>query len=196
MAAAEAESTGSFELLLVRSRGGSKEALDELVPIVYGQLNALASRLLKSERAGHTLRTTALVNEAYLRLAGGEVAWENRAHFFALAARLMRQVLVDHARKQRSAKRGGDAVRIPLEDNLAIASDGLEDIIVIDDALTRLAVLDRRKSDAIELVCFGGMSYVEAAGILQISEATLHRDLAFARAWIERDLKMSDGPQA
>jgi RNA polymerase sigma-70 factor (ECF subfamily) len=188
----DAESTKSFSCLLIGSRNGNREALDELVPLVYRQLHSLASRLLKSERSDHTLRTTALVHEAWLRLAGSELTWQDRSHFFGLAARLMRQVLVDHARRQHSAKRGGEAIRIPLEDHLAITPGQLDDMIVIDDSLTRLARLDQRKSDVIELICFGGLSYAEAAKTLQISEATLHRDLTLAKAWIERDLRASD----
>jgi RNA polymerase sigma factor (TIGR02999 family) len=182
-----------FSELLRRSSGGNKEALDELIPLVYKQLHSLAARLLRSERPDHTLRPTALIHEAYLRLAEGEVAWQERAHFFALAARLMRQVLVDYARSHRAAKRGGNASKLPLEDGIAVVPDRLGDVIVIDNALTRLAEADARKSQVIELVYFGGLSYIEAAGILGISEATLHRDLTFAKSWLRRELAASDG---
>jgi RNA polymerase sigma factor (TIGR02999 family) len=178
--------------LLARSRRGSKEALDELVPLVYAQLHALASRLLRAERPDHTLRPTALIHEAYLRLAAGGADWQERAHFFGIAARLMRQILVDYARSHRAAKRGGNAGRVTLDEGIAIVPDRLSDVIVINEALTRLAATDSRKGQVIELIYFGGLSYSEAAEVLGMSEATLHRDLAFARSWLRRELALSD----
>ena len=181
-----------FGDLLTRSRGGDKNALDQLVPLVYDQLHAIALRLLHAERPDHTLQPTGLINEAYLRLAESDAGWQERAHFFALAARLMRQILVDYARSRRAAKRGGHASRVPLDEGIAIVPDRLGDVIVIDEALTGLARTDLRKSQVIELIYFGGLSYDEAAGVLGISEATLHRDLAFARSWLRRELAASD----
>jgi RNA polymerase sigma-70 factor (ECF subfamily) len=182
-----------FSELLTRSRNGNKQALDELVPLVYTQLHALAARLIRAERPDHTLRPTALINEAYVRLAEGEVGWLERAHFLALAARLMRQVLIDYARSRRAVKRGGTAIKLPLDEAIAIVPDRLGDILVMDEALNRLAQADARKSQVIELLYFGGLSYSEAAGVLGISEATLHRDLAFARSWLHRELALSEG---
>lgn len=185
-------SSNPFRDLLARSHTGSKEALDELVPLLYTQLHGLASRLLRAERPDHTIRPTALINEAYLRLAAGECSWQERAHFMALSARLMRQILVDYARSRRAARRGSDPDRVPLEEGVAIVSDRLEDVIIADEALRRLAETDMRKSQAVELIYFGGLSYSEAAAVLDISEATLHRDLAFARSWLRRELASSD----
>jgi RNA polymerase sigma factor (TIGR02999 family) len=187
-----AKTSQSFRELLTCSRNGDRESLNQLLPLVYQQLHALAARLLKAERPDHTLRPTALIHEAYLRLAESEAGWQDRAHFFALAARLMRQILVDYARSQKATKRGGKAAKIPLDERIAVIPDRLGDVIVIDEALTRLAEADSRKSEVIELLYFGGLSYAEAAAALGISEATLHRDLAFARAWLRRELARSD----
>jgi RNA polymerase sigma-70 factor (ECF subfamily) len=184
-----------FRDLLTQSHGGNKEALDQLVPLVYKELHALASRLLRAERSDHTLRPTALIHEAYLRLAAGDAGWQERTHFFALSGRIMRQILVDYARSHRAAKRGGNAGRVALDEGIAIVPEQLGDVIVVDDALERLAQTDPRKSQVIELIYFGGLSYAEAATVLGISEATLHRDLAFARSWLRRELTVSDQQQ-
>jgi RNA polymerase sigma-70 factor, ECF subfamily len=181
-----------FTELITRSRNGNKQALDQLVPLVYRQLHAIASRILRTERPNHTLRPTALIHEAYARLAESDIACQERTHFFALSARVMRQVLVDYARSQKAAKRGGNAGRVTLDESIAFAPDRLSDIVVIDEALTRLADLDLRKTEVVELIYFGGLSYSEAAAVLGISEATLHRDLAFARSWLRRELTASD----
>ena len=158
------------------------------MPLVYDQLHALAQYCFQSERDGHTLRTTALVHEAYLRLAGSNVNWQDRAHFFAVAAQVMRRILVDYARKQKREKRGGGAAKLSLDDAAFVADNSPDAIIALEDALSRLTELDPRKGQALELVYFGGLTYEEAAHTMAISEATLHRDLRMAKAWVHREL--------
>ena len=155
----------------------------------YSDLKRLASRQLRGEAAGHTLQTTALVHEAYLRLAGSDVSWEGRRHFFAVASQVMRRVLVDHAKKSpgQRAKRGGGAVAVTLQEEVA-ASDRPADLLDLDEALERLAAQDPRKGRIIDLIYFGGLSYEETARMLEISPATVHRDLRLARAWLHREL--------
>lgn len=173
--------------LLKQWSSGDKEALDRLMPLVYDQLRKLASRCLAGERPGHTLRATALVNEAYLRLVDSETGFNDRAHFFAVAARLLRQILVDHARAQHRQKRGGGAQRLTLDEAILVSSDqpGLLDL---DDALRRLAANDKRKSDVVELIYFGGLTYDETAAALGISNATVDRELRMAKAWLQTEL--------
>ena len=177
-------------LLLQQWGNGNREALDQLMPLVYGQLRRLANRCLNSERPGHTLQATALVNEAYLRLAGSEAAFNDRVHFFAVAARLLRRILVDHAKANRRKKRGGGAEKVTLEESVLIGPAGSGGILELHEALERLAALDQRKSDIVELIFFGGLSHDEAAHSLQISPATLHRDLKLAKAWLNRELSL------
>jgi RNA polymerase sigma factor (TIGR02999 family) len=167
---------------------GDKQALDELMPLVYDQLRRLASRYLNSERPGHTLRATALVNEAYLKLANAELSLNDRAHFYAVAARLLRQILVDHARAKGSCKRGAGAEAIPIEEALLLSATPPSGILDLDDSLNRLAQQDERKSRLVELIYFGGLTYDEAAAALEISPATVHRELRLAKAWLHRDL--------
>jgi len=176
--------------LLREWSAGSKEALDQLMPLVYDQLRRLASRCLAGERPGHTLRATALVNEAYLRLAGSGADFNDRVHFFAVAARLLRQILVDHARTQKRQKRGAGAARLTLDEAILVAprQPGL---VELDDALERLAAVDRRKSEVVELLYFGGLTYDETAAALEISPATVHRELRMAKAWLHT--KLADG---
>jgi RNA polymerase sigma-70 factor (ECF subfamily) len=174
--------------LLQQWSGGNKEALDQLMPFVYDQLHKLASNCLRSERPDHTLRATALVNEAYVRLVDADVAWQDRVHFFAVSARVLRRILVDHAKSRNRHKRGGEFQKIPLDEAMLVGPESDKSIVELDDALHRLAAQDQRKSDLIELLFFGGLTYDEAAAALQISPATVHRELTLAKAWLYREL--------
>jgi RNA polymerase sigma-70 factor, ECF subfamily len=182
-------SPGQVTALLKKWTSGDDSALEHLIPLVYADLRKAAARALNRERPGHILQPTALVNEAYLRLAReSELAWQNRSHFVAVAARVMRKILVDYAREHRRKKRGGGAQLASLETAVAPAVDNPEDVLLLDDALTRLAKEHPRKSRLIELHSFGGLTLAEAAEFLSISENTAQRDWKFARAWISREL--------
>lgn len=159
--------------------------------MVYDQLRRLAARCLSRERPDHTLRATALVHEAYLRLVDSEVAWEDRVHFYRVAAQVLRHILVDHARAHGRQKRGAGAERVPLEEALMVGPNAPSGIIELDEALERLATHDRRKSEVVELLFFGGLTYGETAAALNISPATVHRELALAKAWLYRELARS-----
>jgi RNA polymerase sigma factor (TIGR02999 family) len=172
--------------LLQQWSGGNKEALDRLMPYVYDQLRKLASKYLRSERPDHTLRATALVHEAYVRLIDSNVDWQDRVHFFAVSARLLRRILVDHAKSRNRHKRGGDFQKIPIDEAILVGPQSDRGIVELDEALQRLAEQDQRKSELIELLFFGGLTYEEAA--LQISPATVHRELKLAKAWLYREL--------
>jgi RNA polymerase sigma-70 factor (ECF subfamily) len=174
--------------LLQQWSGGSKEALDELMPVVYDQLRRLAASYLRSENRDHTLRATALVNEAYVRLVGANVNWQDRVHFFAVSARVLRRILVDHAKSNNRQKRGGEFEKIPIDEAILVGPQADKGILELDDALQRLAVQDPRKSELVELLFFGGLTYDEAAAALKISPATVHRELTLAKAWLYRDL--------
>jgi len=174
--------------LLQQSRSGNKAAFDQLMPIVYEQLHKLAARCFRSERPGHTLRTTALVHEAYLRLLDSDVAYNDRVHFYAVAARVMRRLLVDHAKAQHREKRGGDVEQISLEQGADVGAQPPAHLLELDEALGRLAARDRRKSEVVELLFFGGLTYEEASAALEISPATLHRELKMAKAWLYNEL--------
>jgi RNA polymerase sigma-70 factor (ECF subfamily) len=171
---------------------GSQGALDELMPLVYDELRRLAGARLRSEPTGHTLQPTALVHEAYARLVQADVPFENRVHFFAVAARMMRRILVDHARKARSEKRGGGMAPVTLDEQIAAADGDQPDVLALDEALERLAALEPRKAQAVELHYFGGLTYQETASALDVSEATVDRDLRMARAWLATE--MARGP--
>ena len=173
--------------LLREWSGGSKEALDALMPLVYDQLHKLASRCLASERSGHTLRATALVHEAYLRLVDADLDLQDRVHFYAVAARVLRHILVDHARAQNRQMRGGGAQKLTLDEAVLVSSEQTG-LVELDDALQRLAANDPRKSQVVELLYFGGLTYDEAAVALGISAATVHRELRLARAWLYTEL--------
>lgn len=177
--------------MLLEWRSGNEAALEQLMPLVYDELRRLAGRCMKSERREHTLQATALVNEAYIRLVDMKISWQDRAHFFAVAARLMRRLLVDHARAHHRAKREGDAVKVSLDDAIEISSGPASNVIAIDEALTRLAEFDQRKSEILELRYFGGLSNEEVAEALGVSRATVQRDLRLAKAWLTRELKHS-----
>jgi RNA polymerase sigma-70 factor (ECF subfamily) len=175
--------------LLRASQSGKKEALDELLPLVYEHLRAIAGAQIAWEKPGHTLSPTAIVHEAYLRLISVDVPFEDRAHFYAVSARLIRRILVDHARAHRRDKRGGGAERVPLVEEMLVSVDSPETILAIHEALDRLAVLDRRKADIVELTYFGGLDQEAAANALSISPATLRRDLRLAKAWLFNELR-------
>lgn len=169
-------------------RSGDKRALDELTPLIYDDLRRIAARHLQSERSGHTLQATALVNEAFVRLAEADLSFQDRAHFFSVAARTMRHILTDYGRARRSQKRGGGVSPVTLHEGF-IADDVDTDIVDIDDALTKLAEIDERKSDVLVLHYFGGMTFDETAEALNISAATVDRDLRLAKAWLANELK-------
>lgn len=175
--------------LLIDWSSGNKTALDRLMPLVDRELHRLARHYMRQERPGHTLQTTALVNEAYLKLIDQrQVHWKNRAHFFALCAQLMRRILVDHARKRKYAKRGGDARRISLDEVIAVSPARSADLIALDDALEKLAVIDLRKSKVVEMRFFGGLSVEETAEALGVSPLTVKRDWKMAKAWLYNSL--------
>jgi RNA polymerase sigma factor (TIGR02999 family) len=183
--------------LLVDWRGGNDQAVQQLVPLVHDELRRLARRHMAGERPGHVLQATALVNEVYLRLVDiRRVQWQDRAHFFAMAARLMRRVLVDVARAQKNQKRGGALRRVTLADNLPITSDTPDDLIAIDTALQALAGEHDRKARVVELRFFGGLSVEETAEVLKISEETVTRDWKFAKSWLMRELSRTRLPTA
>jgi RNA polymerase sigma factor (TIGR02999 family) len=176
--------------LLIKWAEGDERALDQLIPLVYEELHGIAHRRLRAEQAGHTLQTTDLLHEAYARLVESGVAPRDRAHFFALAARTMRRILVDYARARTSAKRGGGAERVDIENVQLANPDGRDDIemLALHDALEALERQDERKARVIEAHIFGGMSYAETAAALGISEATVDRELRLAKAWLAREL--------
>jgi RNA polymerase sigma factor (TIGR02999 family) len=175
--------------LLGNWRSGDAQALEELTPLVYDELRRLARRYMHKERAGHTLQTTGLVNEAFVRLIGADIPWQDRAHFYAIAARLMRRILIDYAKAQRRDKRGRGVRAVTLDESaLADACSTSADILEIDDALSRLAAIDPRKSDIIVLHFFGGLTYDETAEALGISPATVHRELRLGKAWLLHEL--------
>lgn len=175
--------------LLNQWSDGDERALDRLTPLVYEELRQLAARYLRRERPGHTMQTTALINEAYLRLIDAkEVRWQGRAHFFAIAANLMRRILVDHARQRNAAKRGGSPLHVTLDRIVATAKQSNVDVLAIDEALTKLAAIDRQQAQIVELRFFSGLSVEETAAALGISPRTVKRDWSVARAWLRREI--------
>ncbi|UCF38457.1 MAG: sigma-70 family RNA polymerase sigma factor [Acidobacteriota bacterium] len=178
--------------LLDDLRGGNREALDRLMPLVYAEFRRLAAHYMRKERPDHTLQTTALVHEAYVRLVGrGEKNWRNRAHFFAIAAEVMRSVLVDHARARSAAKRGGNPARIPLEESMALTAPQAEELVLLDDALRRLEKNDPRQARIVELRYFTGMTIPEISEVLGTPQRTVEREWNFARTWLQREVKRS-----
>jgi RNA polymerase sigma factor (TIGR02999 family) len=176
--------------LLMAWRDGDETALRRLTPLVHDELHRLAERCMRGEQAGHTLQTTALVNEAYIRLVdSSRVRWQNRAHFFAIAAQLMRRILVDFARRRRYQKRGGDCLQITLAEGWDVATNVNADLVAVDDALQELSKLDARKAQVVELRFFGGMTLEETAEALKVSTDTVGRDWRAAKAWLTRELK-------
>lgn len=178
--------------LLAEWSNGNSAARDELMPLVYDQLRRLAQKHMGREDNGHSLQATALVNEAYLRLVDQrKVRWENRAHFFALASRMMRRILVDYARKRRFAKRGGGARKVSLEDAMIVSKERAEDVVALDEALTRFAVIDPRKAHVVELRFFAGLTNEEIAEVLKVSPVTVRRDWNSAKAWLYRAIRQA-----
>ena len=187
--ALESRSSNQVTELLVRWRGGDREALDTLMPLVYAELRRLAKSYLQRERPNHTLQSTALVNEAYVRLIGQNLPqWQNRAHFFGVAAQLMRQILVDYARSHRADKRGGGAFKLTLGDAAEQAQPIDIDLVALDDALKTLAEIDPQQGRIVELKFFAGLTNEDASEILGISTSTVKRDWVTARAWLFREL--------
>lgn len=185
--------------LLVDWRNGDQAAFEQLMPVVYDELRRIAKRYMSREASHHTLQTTALVNEAYLRLVNQQdVEWQNRAHFFAISAQIMRHLLVDHARARNYAKRGGGAIQVSLNEEIASVADETVDLLALDEALTRLAAVDARKSRIVELRFFGGLSVEETAEVLNVSAITIKREWLKAKAWLYRELSQEqpDAPGA
>lgn len=179
------------ELLREWSSGGDTRALDRLMPLVYDELHCLAHHYLSRERLGHTLQTTALVNEAYVRLINqNAVDWQSRAHFFAVSAQVMRHILVDYARQHASAKRGGELKKVLLEEEITVTPERSSELVALDEALKALEQIHPRRSKVVELRYFGGLNNKEASEVLGISEATIERDWRFARAWLYRELQV------
>lgn len=168
---------------------GDDQALDKLIPLVYAELRKLARRYMGRENPDHTLQTSALINEAYLKLVDQQsVQWQNRAHFFAVAAQVMRHILIDHARAQRFAKRGAGALKVSLDETAMLTDERASELVALDDALTTLASLDLRKSRIVELRFFGGLSIEETAEIMKVSPVTVTREWRAARAWLRREM--------
>jgi RNA polymerase sigma factor (TIGR02999 family) len=175
--------------LLLELRGGNRAAVDELTPLVYQELRRIAGGQLRSERPGHTLQATALVHEAYMKLVGQrEVAWQNRAHFFGIAAQVMRRILLDYAKERVRDKRGGAMRQTLLDEALLVSEDRASSLVVIDEALTRLELLDPRQAKVVELRFFGGLTVEETAEAMGISAPTVKREWAMAKAWLYREL--------
>lgn len=176
--------------LLLDWGNGDKAALDKLVPVVYQELRRLAAYYMRRERPGHTLQTSALVNEAYMRLVDySQMRWQSRAHFFAVAAQAMRRILVEHARKRHFAKRGGGAVKVSFDEAAIVSQEQASDLVALDDALTSLEAMDPRKARIVELRYIGGLNIEETAEVLAISPATVQREWRAAKAWLYRAIK-------
>jgi RNA polymerase sigma factor (TIGR02999 family) len=183
-------SAGEITQLLQAWSAGDRQALEKLTPLVYNELHRTAERYMAQERPGHTLQATALIDEVYVRLVDcGRVNWQDRNHFFAVCARLMRRILTDFARSRRYQKRGGDVRPITLEEALYISPQPATDLVALDDALTGLARVDKRKSEVVELRFFGGLSIGEAAAVLKVSEETVKRDWRLAKLWLLREMR-------
>ena len=181
--------------LLAEWREGNQSALDELYPLVYDELHRLARRYMSRERKGHTLQTTALINEAYVRMVDQKnVNWANRSHFFAISAQIMRRILIDHARRHAYAKRGGGAQQVSLEEVAALVPEQGRELMRLDEALKSLAERDPRRCQVVELRYFGGLNNEEIAGVLQVSENTVTRDWNMARAWLYQQLSENATP--
>lgn len=177
-------------VLLRKWSEGDENALEQLTPLVYDELHRLAHQHMRRESAGHVLQTSALINEAYLRLVDQpRIQWESRAHFFGIAARLMRRILVDDARKRNAAKRGGSLIQVPLDEIENLAQQQAANVVAVDEALQRLEAIDTRQSQIVELRFFAGLSIDETAELLKVSPGTVMRDWTFARAWLKSQMK-------
>ncbi len=180
--------------LLIDWSGGDQAAFDKLVPLVYEELRRLAHHYMSREHAGHTLQTTALVNEAYLRLVDQKrVRWQNRAHFFGIAAQMMRRILVDYARKRRYAKRGGELLKVSLAEAGGLSDERAADVAALDEALKSLAEIDPQQSRVVELRFFGGLTIEETAEVLGLSRDMVNREWATAKAWLYQEMSKSEG---
>ena len=183
------DSRADITALLGLWRAGNESALEQLMPLVQHELHKLARLIMRGERSGHTLQATALINEAYVRLVDlSRVKWQDRAHFFAISARLMRRILVDHARSRNVLKRGGQTRQIAFDEELVLPQERSSDLVALDDALEALALVDPRKSKVVELRYFGGLSIEETAEALRVSPETIGRDWRVAKAWLLREL--------
>jgi len=180
---------GEITGLLRQWAAGDRYAGDALTPLIYDELHRLAARVFRGESPGHTLQPTALVHEAYARLIDVDVSWQDRAHFYSLAARMMRRLLVNHANARNAEKRGGDAIRVTLNESLAAGADADADLLALDEAVSKLAEIDARKADLVQLQYFGGLSFREMEEITGLSSSTLDRELRMARAWLKSCLE-------
>ena len=180
---------GQVTVLLKAMKSGDQSAADKLFPLVYQELHRLAASYMHRERKDHTLQPTALINEAYLRLAREDIDWQNREHFIGVAANVMRRVLVDHARAHKAAMRGGGFVRVEMDDNVAVSEDKSEEVLMLDEALTRLQALNPRQARVVELRYFGGLSVEQVASILRVAPRSVKRDWALARIWLFKEIQ-------
>jgi RNA polymerase sigma factor (TIGR02999 family) len=188
-------SPGHATQLLIDWSGGDRAALAELTPLIYDELHRLAHRYLRRERGGHTLQTTALVNEAYLRLVDQRnLRWQNRAHFFGIAAQIMRRILIDYARRRQYAKRGGGAPHVPLDEVAVLAEERAADLVALDEALDSLASIDPQQSRVVELRFFGGLTVEETAEVLKLSHDMVKREWSTAKAWLYREMSGRTSP--
>lgn len=179
-----------ISLLLIDWSKGDDYALEQLMPLVYQELRLMARRHMRGQPSGHTFQTTDLIHETYLKIAGGEVThWQSRNHFFGVAAKAMRHILVDYARSKNNQKRGGWQERVTLQENMRVTNQSSEEIVALDDALNRLATLDERKVRVVEMKFFGGLNVAEIAGVLKVSPETVKRDWSFAQTWLLRELQ-------
>ncbi|MBB6142665.1 RNA polymerase sigma factor (TIGR02999 family) [Silvibacterium bohemicum] len=188
-----ASGSGDVTQLLKAMHAGDTAAADNLLPLIYSELHTLAKAYMRRERPEHTLQATALINEAYLRLAGEDIDWNSRAHFIGLAAHLMRQILVDHARAHAAQRRAGGFHRVEMKDDLAISPERLEEVAFVDEALTRLAAINPRHAQVVEMRYFGGLSVEQIAHVLGIAPRSVKRDWSLARIWLFRELKPVHG---
>jgi RNA polymerase sigma factor (TIGR02999 family) len=186
---------GDVTQLLQAMTSGDPAAADRLLPLVYGELHRLAAAYMRRERQDHTLQPTALINEAYLRLAGDDVDWQNREHFIGVAANVMRRVLVDYARAHKAEMRGGGLKRVELDEGVAIAEGRSEEVLSLDEALTRLMELNSRQARVVELRYFGGLSVEQIASILGVAPRSVKRDWALARIWLFNQLRVVEEPE-